>query len=252
MKKRVITISAIVVGVLIIGWFCIFILLPRVMLYNMVRKYLPSIDNCAEYFTDFDIANNNSVQTIDNGYVSVKIPSDYHHETKNLELMPYLYISPDTEETVAFIKEPHDLSGLNLLRPENFENIEDIPKDVGINEIISGFESIGKGLPDSAYNTYKLMLLINKDDYSFWDIKKGTCFSIIAVMKEVLMPQYEEFYLYEKDNIRGIVMVSKVEDKYHVIFEIYNADDLNTVHTLIIGVKNIYDAYAIINSAEFI
>lgn len=171
MKKRVITISAIVVGVLIIGWFCVCVLLPRVMLYKIVKDYLPSIDKNAEYFTDFNIANND-VQAIDNGYISVKIPSDYYQETRNLELMPYFYKSPDNEETVFFMKEPDDLSGLNLLRPENFENIENVPKDMGIKEITKGFESIGKGLPDSAYNTYKLMLLINKDDYSL-ELKQG-------------------------------------------------------------------------------
>ena len=251
MKKRVITISAIVVGVLIIGWFCICVLLPRVMLYKIVKNNLPSIDKNAEYFTDFNMTNND-VQTIDNGYISVKIPSDYYQQTRNLELMPYLYKSPDNEETVFFMKEPDDLSGLNLLRPENFENMENVPKDIGIKEITSGFESIGKGLPDSAYNTYKLMLLINKDDYSFWNIKKGTCFAIIAVMKEILMSSYEEFYLYERDDIRGIIIITERENKYQVIFEIYNSDDLNTVHTLQIGVKNIDDAYAIINSAEFI
>ncbi|MDE6595781.1 MAG: hypothetical protein K2K44_07220, partial [Oscillospiraceae bacterium] len=103
-----------------------------------------------------------------------------------------------------------------------------------------------------AYNTYKLMLLINKDDYSFWNLKKGVCFSIAAVMKEILISNYDEMYLYEKDNIRGIIMITEREDKYQVIFEIYNSDDLNTVYTLQIGVNNIDDAYAIINSAEFI
>lgn len=71
-------------------------------------------------------------------------------------------------------------------------------------------------------------------------------------MKEILMSSYEEFYLYERDNIRGIILITEREDKYQVIFEIYNSDDLNTAYTLLIGVKNIDDAYAIINSAEFI
>lgn len=251
MKKRVVTISAIVAGIIILVLFFLWVLLPRIMLYKIVKNSLPSIDKTAEYFTDFNMTNND-VQTIDNGYISVKIPDRFIHNEEKAELIPYLYNTSDNSETFFFMPEKGDLNGLNLLNPEMYKDIDGVPSDIGIKEITKGFESIGKGLPDSAYNTYKLMLLINKDDYSFWNLKKGVCFSIAAVMKEILMSSYGEFYLYERDNIRGIIMITEIEDKYQVIFDIYNSDDLNTVHTLQIGVKNIDDAYAIINSAEFI
>lgn len=251
MKKRVITISAIVAGIIILGLFFLWVLLPRIMLYKIVNSYLPNVDKSAEYFTDFNIANND-VQTIDNGYVSVKIPNRFIHNEEKAELIPCLYNTSDNSETIFFMSEKGDLSGLNLLDPEMYKDIDGVPPDIGVKEITKGFESIGKGLPDSAYNTYKLMLLINKDDYSFWNLNKGVCFSIAAVMKEILISNYDKMYLYEKDNIRGIIEIEEKEDIHKVVFEIYNSDDLDTVYTLVIGVKNIDDAYAIINSAEFI
>lgn len=254
MKKRVIKISAIVVGILIIGWFGIYFLLPRIMLYKMVKDYLPNIDKSAEYFTDFSIASNGSVITVNNEYISLKIPSNYHRQTTKYELAD-IYRSFDDKETVFFMKEPDDLSPMNLLCPENYEDIEDIPNELGIKEITQGFKSLGNGVPDSAYNTYKCMCLVDRDDYSFWDIKKGTCFAIIAFMKEILVPRYDEIFLYEKDNIRGIVCVTHNygENEFeYVLFNFFNSNDLNTAYSVQIVVGNLDDAYAVINSAEFI
>lgn len=251
MKKRVIKISAIVVGILIVGWFGIYILLPRIMLYKMVKDYLPSIDKSAEYFTDFNISNND-VQTIDNGYISVKIPSNYNQDTRNLEILPFMYRNPDKDESVMLLEKFSDLSDLNFLDPEKYGNIDGVSKDMGVNEIKSGFKSVGKGLPDSAYNTYKIVLLLNKDDYSFWNFKKGTCFLTAAVMKEILCSNYDEMYLYEKDNIRGTIMIKNGENKYDVVFSFYDVNDLNKAYDILIIAKNLDDVYAVINSAEFI
>ena len=254
MKKRIITISAIVVGVLIIGWFCIFILLPRVMLYNMINK-LPNIDRNVDYFTNFSVTNSD-MQTIDNGYVSVKIPAGFAYNNEKTELTPYLYNTTDGKEKIYFMKEPGDSSSMNLLKPEIFEDIEDIPKELGIKEITEGFESLSSGIvPDSAYNTYKCALLADKDDYSFWDLKKSTCFAIAAVLREAVIPVYDETFLYETEEICGIIYITHDHGKNkqeYVIFEIFNVNDLNTVHTLIMDVNSIADAYAIINSAKFI
>lgn len=254
MKKRVITISAIIVGVLIIGWFCIFILLPRVMLYNLINK-LPNIDRNIDYFTDFSVTNSD-VQTINNGYVSINIPKRFIKNEEKTELIPCLYNTPNNAESIFFMKEPDDLSDMNLLRPEIFEDIEGIPKELSIKEITESFEGLSSGtVPNSAYNTYKCMLLADKDDYSFWDLKKNTCFAIAAVLREVFIPAYDETFLYETEDICGIIYIihnyGENEQEY-VIFEIFDTDDLNTAHTLIIHVNSLEDAYAIINSAEFI
>ena len=254
MKKRVIKISAIVVGVLIIGWFCVSVLLPRIMLYNMINK-LPNIDRNIDYFTDFSVSNTD-VQTINNGYVSINIPNRFIHNEEKAEFIPCLYNTPDNAETLFFMKDPADLSDMNLLRPEIFEDIEDIPKELGIKEITEGFESLSSGIiPDSAYNTYKCALLADKDDYSFWDMKKSTCFAIASILRELVVPAYDETFLYETEDICGIVYITHnygENNQENVTFEIFSADDLNTVHTLTMRVDSLDDAYAIINSAEFI
>lgn len=254
MKKKVITVSAIIAGILIIGWFGVCVLLPRLVLYKTVKDFLPSLDKKIEYFADFSILKND-VQTIDNGYISLKIPSDYAHDTRKLELLPYVYRSTDNEELVMLLKESSDLSKLNMLDPEYFENMEDVPKDMGIKELTDGFEKIGNGLPNSAYNTYKCALLTERDDYSFWDIKKSVCFSIVAVYKKIITSNYDEIYLYEKDDKRGIIFIKHPHDDTKtetVTVELFSADDLNTSYSIIIGTKSVEDAFAVINSAEFI
>lgn len=250
MKKKVITISAIVAGVIILGLFFLWVILPRIMIYKIVNDYFPSIDKNVEYFTNYSVSSAEEVITVDNGFVSVKIPKRFKYREDKAEFIQ-LYEDADSNESF-FFQSKSDLSELNLLDSEKQKDIEGIPEDFDLQEISEGFESLGNGLPDSAYNTHKCALLVSKDDYSFWNIKNGVCFSIAAVMKEILISNYEEVYLYEKDNICGIIMIEKRENIYHAVFEIYNSDDLNTVYTSQIDVKNLNDAYAIINSAELV
>lgn len=253
MKKKVITISAIIAGAIILGLFFLWVLLPRIMLYKIVNNYLPSLDKSAEYFSEFSAVSGDNVIIIDNGAVSVKIPDRFKPAPK--EMLPSLHVDSETKESVFFQLNNHDSEELNLLDPEKFKDKEGVPEDFDLKEITEGFESLGNGLPDSTYNTYKCSLLVNKEDYSFWDLKKASCFAILSLLKEMIISNYDEVYLYERDDIRGIIYVTHNhgENKSEwVIFVIYSANDLNTHYTLQIEIKNLNEAYAIINSAEFI
>ena len=255
MKKRVIVISSIIAGIIVIGLFFFWVLMPRITLYKMVNNYLPSIDKSAEYFTDFSITNNDVI-TINNGYVSLKIPSSFKPSESSTGLIPYLYQNEETQEGIMLMAEQSNMSDLNLLNPTMYKDIEGIPDNLALDEIIDGFEMLGNGLPDSAYGTYKCMLLTDRDDYSFWNLKKGICFSISAVLKEIIISSYDEILLYEKDDIRGLIFIypnhNSEDSTIGLVFDIYNADDLNTVQTLIINVNSLDTAYGIINSVEFI
>lgn len=252
MKKRIITIASIAAAIVVLVLVYLWVIRPRVALYKVINEYqefLPSLEKSAEYFTEYSVTNDTFV-TIDNGYVSAKIPSTLKHYED--EAISYIYRNSDNSEGILFMEEPYDLSGMNLLRPENFEGIEGIPADVGVNEITKGFESLGNGLPNSAYGTWKCMALTDRSDYSFWNIKSDYCFLISAVMKEILLSGDDSIYIYENNDIYGLIKISEDDESYHITFDIYSADDLNTVHTLIIKIKSLDDAYAIINSVEFI
>lgn len=256
MKKKVITVSAVAGGIIILVLFFLWVLLPRIALYKTVKNFLPNVEKSAEYFADFsNVDENNDIISVNNGYVSIKIPDSFIHDEEKADSIPYIYSDTGKKETIFFMPGPDDLSGLNMLDPEKYKDIENIPNDMGIKEITEGFESLGNGIPDSAYNTYKCALLVDKDDYSFWSLKKGTAFSLASIIKELLISTYDEVYLYERDNIRGIIFIEHDRGENgleSVTFEIFNENDLNTAHTLIIGVHSLDDAYAIINSAEFI
>ncbi|MDE6746529.1 MAG: hypothetical protein K2J72_07805 [Oscillospiraceae bacterium] len=253
MKKRVITISAIVAGIIILGLFFLWVLLPRIMIYKIVKDFFPSIDKNVEYFTDFSVSSAEEVVTVDNGFVSVSIPKRFKYNEDKAEIIQS-YGDADSKESF-FFQSSHDSSELNLLDPEKLKDIEGVPKNFDLQEIAEGFESLGNGLPDSAYNTYKCTLLVSKDDYSFWNLKNGVCYAIAAVYKATAISSYDDVYLYERGDIRGIIYAThnhRENGMEWVVFKVYRADDLNTVHTIQVTVKDINEAYAIINSAEFI
>lgn len=254
MKKKVITVSSVVVGILLIGWLGVGVLLPRVIIYAMIKEHMPDPDKKTEYFTDLSIAGKD-VQTVDNGCFSVKIPSGYTHITNDLEKMPYLYKSPDGEEYVMLYDNAVDLSRMNLLDPQNFKDMAKVSGDMGLTEIAKGFEELGNGMPNSAYNTYKCALLTERDDYSFLNIRKGVCFSIAAVLRSLTVSEYDEVYLYENGDKRGIIFLTHPhngEMTEKVRFMLFRADDLNTNYIIMISARSSEDAFAVINSTEFI
>ncbi len=261
MKNRTVKITVIVAAVLVIGLFGYFILLPRIILYNTVQKsmeFFIYIDIKAEYFTDFSITHNGDVQTINNGFVSIKIPADYKQDEKKYAYANVYRAADDRNYAVMFFNEPYEYT-LNLIDPEMFADMEGVSADWAADKIAMGFKKLGHGLPDSTYKTYKCMLLTDRNDYSFWDIKKGTCFMVTAALKEILLNtslsadyEYQEYYLYERDDMCAMIRLEKVDYGYDAVFEIYNVNDLNRGHTFIIYAQSLDDVWAIVNSAEFI
>lgn len=75
-------------------------------------------------------------------------------------------------------------------------------------------EKPGHGLSDNAYNSFKSTYLLKNSDYSFWDIKQGTA--------------------------------------YEIRLDIFPADNLNEITSVLIDTDSVEEAYAVMNSAKSI
>ncbi|MBQ8827307.1 MAG: hypothetical protein IJ007_09455 [Oscillospiraceae bacterium] len=254
MKKRIITIASIAAAVIILGLVFLWVFLPRIMFYNASKLFTAVENGPTEFFTGYDIRSEFEAVTVDNGEFSAEIPDSYSPKDKDMTSL-IMYTEPDTKNFISLSK-GQDL-GLNLLDPSNFEDAENIPDTMGMEQIKQGFEKLGHGLPDSAYSTFKCAHLLEADDYSFWDLEKAAAYSIIGVIKEI-NAVYGTPYIYETDDICGILSVSSYTEegtdqtKAKVIFNFYSTDDLNTEYLLYIVCDSPDEAYAVVNSVKIL
>lgn len=256
MKKKTIIILSVVIGVIAVFLFLYWIVFPRWMMYK-ATDYLSAIDNePAKYYEHYSVQPNFEYITVDNGLFSAIIPSDFIARDRKEEYLPLIYRSSDEKqyEYVMFtniVGEPMDLTD-----PEQYEDMDNVTADMGMKQLTRGFEKIGHGLPNSSYNTYKATALLMRDDYSFWDLEKAVAFSILGIFKEIAYYDVDTLYIYETDDMCGIIQINRYIDEetdfdgYRVIFEMYNADDLNTSYTLMLGMQSLEDIYAVINSVK--
>lgn len=247
MKKTTKIILIIVSIVLFLG-FAAWLLIPRVLLavgnYAIVRDVGPA----AEYFTEYDVLCED-VQTIDNGHIAIDIPAYYLKKDTELESVE-IYYDPDTNRGILLM-DTDDMSDMNLLNEENLgEGLTDMQFNIGMDQLTKGFEALGNGLPDCAYNTYKCMKMLDAEDNSFWNFNQAAAFLVTGTLKNILA-QYETSLVYETDEICGFVEYTQMEDgEYKVLLEIYRTDDLNTVSSVILAVEDLDVAYAVMNSAR--
>ncbi len=238
----------IVAGIVLFLGFAAWLLVPRALLafgnYTIVRDVGPA----AEYFTEYGVLSED-VQTIDNGHIAIDIPVYYVQKDTDLEVGGIYY---DPEKTKGIIlMGADDMSDMNLLNEENLgEGLTDMQFSIGMEQLTEGFEALGNGLPDCAYHTYKCMKMLDKEDYSFWNLNQAAAFLVTGTLKNILM-QYETTLVYETEEICGFVEYTQMEDgEYKVLLEIYRTDDLNTVSSVILSVKDLDAAYAVMNSAR--
>lgn len=258
MKKRLKIIVPIVAVIVLLVLFWFWVLAPRVALKKAIDEFLPSLDKSAEYFTEFDAKPDFKTKSVNNGFFSVDIPETFTLKEEAADVLP-LYITQDMDnyEFVILPEEFND-EAVVLMNSRYFEDMENVPDNVDLKSIEKGYKKLGYGIPNTEYNTYKCIALLKSDDYSFWDLEKAVVFSVTAILKEIVYYDAETLYIYEKDDICGIIQINRYVneevnfDGYQVIFEMYSTDDLNTSYTLMLGMQSLDDIYAIINSVEIV
>ena len=248
-KRKTVTIIIIIAAVLLVGYLAVSVVVPRVMLHKLITETLSDIGDGAEYFTEYSVNHTGGTISADNGYIAVDIPEVYK---KQDELSTsQLYRKNDTN--YICILEYDDFSEFNLLDPQNYENY-DFEVEIGIEEFVAGVESFGKGLPDSAYGTYKCIYMMDKDDYNPFNFNNQVAYYAMGTLKTVV-GTWGAVTVYENDNICGFVHISErtyIEEgaKYFGLLEIYSKDNLNELTTIMIHTDNLQEIYATMNSAR--
>lgn len=257
LKKRAVKITLAAVLIIVILFFIV-VLLPRVQLYYNVQKTIEKltyIDIKADFFTDYSVSGKGELQTVDNGFFSVKIPAEYVLEEKKEEFYPTVYNGVSDKEWVSFFDEPDEFV-IDLLDPEFYTEKEGISPDMSAFDIRKGFDRLGYGIPDSTYNSYKCMLQMDSSDHCFWDMNREYSFMITVMTKELLLSstfsEDDEYFIYERGDVYGIIRSKGEENAYSAVFDFYKADRLNRVHSIIISAQSSEDVFAVINSVEFI
>ncbi len=242
-KKVIITVVSILLVLGLAAWFFV----PRILIFLGTKAILPDVGEAAVYFTAYDVHAEN-VQTIGNGHITVDIPSDFE---MNKEFDGGVVYRNADETASILITEPSDMSELNLLAADSFsETVSGLQGVYSVNQIRKGFERLGNGLPDSAYNTFKCVYLLDEDDNSFWNFNQGLAFLTAGTLKQTT-PAYGPVEIYETDEICGFVHVEEHEDGTATgLLEIYRTDDLGTVSSMIIKNTDRETIYAIMNSAK--
>lgn len=248
-KKTKIIIFCIGLAVLILG-IAIWVIMPRAALSKAAREYImPCFESKGEYFDRYDVRND-SFKRVESDFISVAIPSGF--EVLENEYMPFFYKCNDTGETVFMHSEPNNA----VLDMTDYEQYADDASENDFQRMLDAFESFGNGMPDSRFASYKCAVLLDEEDYSFWDLGKATVFNIVGMSRAYAFSNCKYLYVYESENVNGIIQIrentyDESKPEYEVIFEAFPVSDLNHSYTLFIDMNSLEDIYAVINSVEF-
>ncbi|MBE5943722.1 MAG: hypothetical protein E7258_02265 [Lachnospiraceae bacterium] len=239
-KKKVLIIVSVLIVLLVVGAF---FFIPRIRLYNAIKDL--DLGPRGEMFAQYDVTDDTLVKT-EAEYFYIGVPEGYVYEDNDsLEI----YRKSDTE-CVAITKETNE-GTFSLLDEMYEENFELFGIDVQMEDIKKGFEYFEYGKPDNEYNTIKHLYLLNEDDYSFWNYKKGLAYAYSAYIKSELIWMSKQ-YIYERENMCATIMVGISDDNsiYTYFVTIYDPEDLNTSNIVMIKTEDEQQAHDIINSIE--
>lgn len=140
---------------------------------------------------------------------------------------------------------------MNLTVKENAETLmSEYFYQTNCRNLTKGYTALGYGTPDSAYNVYKAVALLEADNYSFWNVNQGFAYVISGMIKNTSFIA-DHNYIYETEDICGIIHVRELpedECKYYIVADMFSTDDLGTAHGLLIKTNNLDLAYSMINS----
>ncbi len=250
--RIVLIIAAAIILTMVLFW----VLLPRIGIVAALNMFVPddTWDNVhTEYYTAYDVTDDSLV--IKEGvYGSIGVPADYYKEERDGDVKVELYCDPYNESIhVVMINSQSDFSDMSLFYRENYEDLSDEQYEAVTSVLRKWVGSLGNGMPDSAYGTLKCMYLLDEDDRGFWNIGKNIGYGIMGILKSTLVTLGDTVLIYETDEMCGILTISsptEERDYYHVMADMYRADDLNHPVGFLITAETIEEVYAIINTIE--
>lgn len=250
MKKRIIIISVTALVLLGIGeMFYRNWLQPRLDVYNMVQEKIPDIGEPFEYFTDFSIKNDNTF-TLENGHISVEIPADFT-EVEPSEYSGHSAEYERVEDEWLWITKPTEQNTTFFFTAARFSNEISAPKTDAVK---NAFESFGLGYPETAYDLFKAIYLLENEDYNFFNLDAAKTF-LFAGEYKVNPISDETTLIYERDDIRGFIDIRNngnpdENGKYTAALRIFTTADIDVRTVIQIRTNSLEEAYGIINSAK--
>lgn len=216
------------------------LVVPRVIMHNSIKELVQTCE-AGSVVTDFS-AQAEDVFTISNGYFSVDIPKEYEQDATAANPMLDLYLSG--EKSMAIFKEPSVLQ-MSLTNPLDKESIG---ADVEPEELEKMVAKLGYGTPDCYYNIMKAAILLDKEDYSFWDKDVQVAFAVVANLKERASVG-RKLWNYERGDVCAII--SQYEGTQNFVVEVVNAQNLKQVFSMYLNNVDEADVWKLLNSVEF-
>ncbi len=256
-KKILIPVLAVAVVIALALSFYFLVLQPRNELDSYIKQNITDVGAPAQQYDKYDITHSGEVIEVSNEAIAVKLPAKYEKQDISMD-RGELYKAADENVTVIM---PFSWGEeFDLTTAKDY----DVDTNVTAEEVVKGFQSIWRITPDCAYNTIKCAYLTEKDCYNFWDINSQKAYIVSATLKKTLSNGNRDVFIYEKDDICGIVSyferteseIKELQDKYGdatkyvATLEVFTKSDLNTSTTILVKVDSLDEVFAIMNSAR--
>ncbi len=248
-KKIIIIVVALLVLIAVSDAFFKHWLSPRLEVYNAVQDAVPDVGEPFEYFTDFSIKNDNTF-TFEDGHISIELPADFTEvEPRKYSRMSAEYERGENEW--LWVVKPTEQNTTFFFTTARFSNKIPAPDRDAVKK---SFESFGLGYPETAYELFKAMYLLENEHYNFFDLDAAKTFLFAGDYKARGFAD-ETTLIYERDDIRGFIDIRDhgnpdENGNYTLSLRIFTTNDLDVRTVIQIRTSSLEEAYGIINSAK--
>ncbi len=204
-------------------------------------------------FTEYSAKIENG-QLVENDYFSLMIPDDFSflEDGEEAGTTTYQLVSEDDSVQAAIIVTDGEAEALPSLRQIDLSHLfeQKLPEPKDLEE---GYEKLCGDYPDSLYEEYKYMALLDLDDFDSTDYDKAYAFCQLAAFKGINCTGTDA-YVYENNDICGVLYIDKNctlqtnEQTFSALFSFYDVSDLNCAYSVRIFTDSMDLVNGVINS----
>lgn len=249
MKVKAIIIAAVAAA----AAFGMFWALPRSVMENEAEDNFSAIDTVFGTYSMYELKNEDTTE-YSNSFFSMELPARYIEIDSGAgDGFPmYMTADEDTSQACYIVPDSHaDHEKVDLV--EGFGNDPDIDKE-GMRK---DFEEICGYVPDSRYEAYKCMILLDIGKLDFPDYEKSNLINALLETRNAFFADHDKVYIYEKDGVNGVLTIkreySEALDRIHTKgdFTFFTEDDPDTSYRIVITDPDEEDIFKIINTVRF-
>lgn len=224
----------------------LFFFVPRILLWNIVKKIVPDGCTRSEYYAEFDAVGDGYLP-VETEFIKFSVPPTMIYQKENDSSKTVYWDKSNPEITISVYNEvPEypvilDRSNFSSMSDDTYEMLEPLLKEV--------FGSLGYGLPDSSYHSLKCIHLLDASDRSFWSLKKLCAIWVYGLLKQE-MDLIGKPYIYESENACGILQILEIENDIFCFASLYHPERLNENTVMIARLETPEALYSVLNSIE--